>query len=71
MKATKLLFQVERKEIHYIQSTLESYDGMAVVRTADPGRAVIEVRVAPGCEPLVLELIDDLKTRERIEWLRL
>lgn len=71
METTKFFFQVDRKEINYIQSTIESYDGMAVVRTSDPRAAVLEISVSPGCEALVLELLDDLRDREEIEWERL
>ena len=44
--------------------TLESYDGMALVSTIDPYVALIEVSMAPGCETLVLELIDALRKDE-------
>ncbi|MFH1490156.1 MAG: DUF4911 domain-containing protein [Pseudomonadota bacterium] len=58
--------KVDRNEINYLRVTLESYDGMALVRTLDPHAAVIEVRISPGCEPLVLELLNDLRDREGI-----
>ena len=32
MESTRHRFKVERKDINYIRTTLESYDGMAVVR---------------------------------------
>jgi len=58
------LFRVDRKEIHYIRYTLESYDGMAVVRTLDPRAGLIEVTIAPGCETEVRELVDALREQE-------
>ena len=60
MKSTKMIFQVDRREIHYLRFTLESYDGMAVVSTIDPHLALIEVSIAPGCEKLISELMDAL-----------
>lgn len=51
----------------YLRATIESYDGMAVVRTIDPGEAVIELLIAPGCQDQVEELITDLRNRERIK----
>ena len=36
METTKRTFLVDREEINYLRITLESYDGMAVVRTIDP-----------------------------------
>ncbi|MFH1242374.1 MAG: hypothetical protein V1689_08435 [Pseudomonadota bacterium] len=42
---------------------------MAIVKTLDPHTAYIEVRIAPGCEDYVLELMDSLSREEglRIE----
>lgn len=53
-------------EINYLQVTLESYDGMVVVRTLDPQTALIEIKTAPGCEELVTEIIDHLVRIEGI-----
>jgi len=64
MKTTRRTFCVKRKDIHYIRTTLESYDGMAVVGTRDPDRALVEVCFAPGCETQVMDLIRDLRQTE-------
>ena len=64
LNSTKQIFKVDRREIHFLRFTLESYDGMALVSTIDPHSALIEVSMAPGCETLVLELIDALKKDE-------
>ena len=61
------MVQVRTEEIAYLRSTLESYDGMAVVSTLDAKKAVIEVRVSPGCESLIREIFEDLVRREGIE----
>ena len=37
---------------------------MALVSTIDPHSALIEVSMAPGCETLVLELINALRKDE-------
>lgn len=66
MKSVRLQYKVERRDIMYLRATVESYDGMAVVRTVDPHEAVIELLVAPGCESLVMELIDDLRNKENL-----
>ncbi len=66
MEATRRTFQVDRRQIHYIRSTLESYDGMALVRTLDPRSAVIEVRTPRGCEELLMDLVHDMRDREGI-----
>ncbi|RLB11018.1 MAG: DUF4911 domain-containing protein [Deltaproteobacteria bacterium] len=65
-RMTRVVFKVERKSINYIRNTLESYDGMALVRTLDPHKGLIEVYISPGCEKFIEELIEDLKNREGI-----
>ncbi len=57
---------MDRKDIHYIRSTLESYDGMALVRTLDPHAALLEVCVAPGCEQDILSLARSLEEEEGV-----
>jgi hypothetical protein len=64
MATTKQFIEVDRREINYIQSIVEAYDGMAVVRTIDPHRALIEIRISPGCEDMVSELLDSLAREE-------
>ena len=64
MKTIKRLFRVDRRDINYLQTTLESYDGMAVVSTLDPTQAYLEIRISPGCEQLVSELLNSLKEEE-------
>jgi hypothetical protein len=51
----------------YLRATIESYDGMAVVRTIDPREAVIELLIAPECQACVDELIEDLRKQEQIK----
>ena len=53
-------------EISYLRYIIESYDGMAIVRTIDPHEARIEVMIAPGCEAIVFELLESLRTDEDI-----
>ena len=67
METIRYLFRVERREINYIQSIIESYDGMARVSTIDPWEAIIEVRISQGCEDQFFELLDDLMKREGLE----
>jgi hypothetical protein len=67
MWTVKRQYKVDRRDIMYLRATIESYDGMAVVRTVDPGEAVIELLIAPGCQDMVEELIEDLRNRERIK----
>ena len=43
METTKHIFKVDRREINYLRVTIESYDGMALVKTIDPQSALIEL----------------------------
>jgi len=67
METIKKVFLVDRSEIAYLRMTFESYDGMAVVRTLDPHKALIEVLIAPGCLDLVEQLVQDLVKREGVK----
>ncbi len=66
METTKRVFRVNRRDISYLRWTIESYDGMAVVKTLDPRESYIEIQISPGCEDLVLELVDSLANEEGI-----
>jgi hypothetical protein len=66
METVKFTRKVDRGEISYIRYTLESYDGMAFVKTLDPRESLIEILVSPGCEDLVCSLLDDLVKEEGI-----
>jgi len=66
METTRRLYRVDRGDIAYLRGIIESYDGMAVVRTVDPDEAVIELLVAPGCQGSISELVNDLENREAL-----
>ncbi|HJX33757.1 MAG TPA: DUF4911 domain-containing protein [Desulfatiglandales bacterium] len=66
METIRLLCQVERKDISYLGWIIQSYDGIAVLKTVDPYKAIIELQISPGCEDVVFELLDALKEQEGI-----
>jgi hypothetical protein len=66
MEMIRRLLKVDRREINYLKITIESYDGMAIVKTIDPNAALIELQISPGCETLVFELLDSLENVESI-----
>ena len=39
--------EVDKKDIAYIVSIFEGYDDLAVVRTLDPSRGLIELMISP------------------------
>ncbi len=67
METIKHIYRVDRGEINYLRVTIESYDGMAVVRTIDPQEALIELQISPGCENFIFELLDYLVKEEAIK----
>ncbi len=66
METIKRQFRVDRREIIYLRYTIESYDGMAVVKTIDPHEAVLELQIAPGCEEFIDTLLCDLHKNEKL-----
>jgi hypothetical protein len=66
MQTFKLLYRLRSQDIAYLRTTIESYDGMAVVKTIDPRAALVEIQVSPGCENLVHGILDHLATHENI-----
>ena len=60
-------FRVRRKDIAYFKFIIESYEGMAVVRTKDPHEAIVELMVAPGWEKDLEEVLGGLRKEMTIE----
>jgi len=64
-------FRIRQKDIAYFKFIIESYDGMAVVRTKDPREAVVELMVAPGWEKDLEMVLGGLREEIPIEPLRI
>jgi hypothetical protein len=60
-------FRLHRKDIAYFKFIIESYEGMAVVRTKDPHEAIVELMVAPGWEKDVEKVLEGLGKEIPIE----
>jgi hypothetical protein len=60
-------FRLRREDIAYFKFIIESYEGMAVVRTKDPREAVVELMVAPGWEGDLEEVLEGLRKEITIE----
>jgi hypothetical protein len=60
-RTRKVILSIEKSEICYLQWIIESYDGMAVMRTIDPANGTVEISIAPGCMEEIVSLIDYLK----------
>jgi len=60
MRTSRLILWIDRREICYLQWMVESYDGMASMRTVNPADGEVEITIAPGCKEDVYSLIDNL-----------
>ena len=60
MDALVLKVKTEKKHIAYVNFIVEAYDGMAVIRTADPQEGLLEVLVSPDFEADFRELATKL-----------
>ena len=67
MDTQSRFFRVHRKDIAYFKFIIESYEGMAVVRTRDPHEAIVELMVAPGWEKDLEEVLEGLRKEMTIE----
>jgi hypothetical protein len=64
-------FRLHRKDIAYFKFIIESYEGMAVVRTKDPYEAIVELMVAPGWERDIDKILEGLGKEIHVEPLSL
>ena len=60
-------FRLRREDIAYLKFIIESYDGMAVVRTKDPYEAIVELMVAPGWEKDLEGVLEGLRKEMTLE----
>jgi len=67
MDTTNKYFRIRRQDIAYFKFIMESYEGMAVVRTKDPSEAIVELMIAPGWERDVEAVLDRLREEMPIE----
>ena len=61
MDTIQRYYRVDRREIFFIQSIFEGYDGIATVSTVDPKKGMIRLSIPPGAERDVLDILRDLK----------
>jgi hypothetical protein len=67
MQTSKQKYRVDRRQISFIKFIFEAYEGVAVVTTLDPATGLISLAMAPGCEKLVRDVMDDLSRSILIE----
>ena len=67
MDTSSRYLRVRREDIAYFKFIIESYEGLAVVRTKDSSEAIVELMVAPGWEKDVEEILEGLRQEIPIE----
>ena len=67
MQTLKQKYRVDRRQISFIRFIFEAYEGVAVVTTLDPATGLISLAMAPGCETIARDVMDDLSRSILIE----
>jgi hypothetical protein len=61
LQTVKQHYRVERSQIAFMKFIFEAYDGIALIETLDPDAGLIVLHIAPGCEPEVAVVLQDLE----------
>lgn len=67
MKTSNQFYRVNPGDICFIRYVFEAHDGIAVITTLPSDKQVIAVRVAPGCEQEVADVIESLSDTVTME----
>lgn len=67
MNTQSRYFRIHRKDIAFFKFIIESFEGMAVVRTKNRQEAIVELMIAPGWEQEVEEVLEGLRKEIEIE----
>lgn len=67
MKTIQRIFRLDRSEIAFVKFIFEAYDGVANLTTLDRQMGIVRFNIAPGCDELALNIIEDLRKTIRIE----
>jgi hypothetical protein len=62
-----LFLQIPPREIAYLTFVLESYEGVAAIRTVDPRKGIVELMVSPHYQEEIKEILQDLAEEFPIE----
>lgn len=61
MESTPVYLTIDRRKIAWLRFVVESYEGLALVRSVDPASGRVVLLVAPGAEGEVAGLLAELK----------
>jgi len=60
---------IDKTQIGFLNSIIESYEGIAVVRTLHAPSGIIELWISPGFEDLVNEIMNDITNEIGLQYL--
>jgi len=66
LNSIKRYFRIGREDIGYLAFILESYSGLAVLRTIDSRKAIVEILIAPQSCDLFEDLMANLRHKEKL-----
>jgi hypothetical protein len=67
MDTISLLIQIPPEEIAFLSFIVESYEGVAIARTVDPLRGLMELMVSPDYQEEMREILQDLSQQFPIQ----
>ena len=67
MKTASRYYRVDRRQINRIKFIFEAYEGLAVVTTLNAAQGLIRLAIAPGCEVMAGDVMNDLSRSIRME----
>lgn len=67
MKTTNIFYRVNPPDIFFIRYIFEALDGIAVITTLPTDKQVIVIRMAPGCEQEVRDVVESLSKTVTME----
>jgi hypothetical protein len=60
MDTISLFIQIPPREIAYLTFVLESYEGVAAIRTVNPRKGIVELMVSPSYQEEIWEILKSL-----------
>jgi len=66
----KIEVQIEPRDICFLNGVLEGYDNMAILRTLDSSRGLVEILASPCYQDEICELLNSLQSEMPIKFIR-
>lgn len=60
-------YRVSPRKIVVLKSILEGYEGLVVVRTADPAKGIVQLLISPDFTDVMEEVLRDLSSKIRLD----